>query len=111
MSEQRTAMKPKPKGTLPAANKKSNHDLIATNRAESAACASGQKSAAVIESNTIASATLTAIKAQPTASRSPARRCLDAKATHAASKRQSPRNAKPPARAKACGQSVSASAK
>ena len=103
-------MKPRPYGTFPAAKRKSNHDLIARNGAESEACAKGKNSAAVIESNTMASATLTAIKAQPALSRSPARGFLEAKAMHAASKRQSPRKAKPPAKANGCGPSLSASA-
>ena len=63
-------MKPSPKGTLPAANRKSNHALNARNGAASEACARGQNSAAVIESKTMAITTLTAIRAQPARSRS-----------------------------------------
>ena len=71
----------------------------------------GENSAAVIESNTMASATLTPISAQPAGARSLRRPVLEAKTMDAASNRQSPRKAKPPARANACGPSFNASAK
>ena len=88
-------MKPKSVRHVAGGEQKSNYDLIATNRSGIGGVRQRPEDAAVIESNIMASATLTAINAHPAVSRSPARRCLEAKAMQAASNRQSPRNAKP----------------
>ena len=65
MSAHKMAMRPSPNGTLAAANRKSNHVLNAMNRAGSGFRANGQKRTAVIELKIIASAALTAVRAQP----------------------------------------------